>query len=521
VFGMVGHSNLGFADAMRKAAERGDLTFIGVRHEGAAAFAASAFGKLTGRAAACFGIAGPGSTNLLTGLYDAREDRAPVLAISGQVPSKVRGRGAFQDTDLEAAFSDVAAFSETLQVGSDHAELANLAMKTAIVDRRPSHLILPDEVQHHPAADAARPGGPHGRVAVRTISPPADELRRAEILLGRARRPMIVVGHGARHQMASVIALAERLGAPVGTTFKGKGLIGDDHPLGCGVLGRSGTPVASWLMNESDLLVVFGASFSNHTGIAPYKPTIQVDDDPMALGRFHAVEVPLLGNVAVTAGLLLDAVSRGETSCLDQRADVAQRWAIWRAEKARRTADDAGRGLGSAAVMDSLGRLVDPDAVIAVDVGNNAYAFGRYFEASGRQDLLMSGYLGSIGFGLPAAMGAWAAVGGRRQVVSLSGDGGFGQYAMELTTAVKYGIDLTHVILDNGELAKISKEQRAAHWDVWQTSLHNPNFAAFADLCGAKGFRVTSLDQLDDALGAALAHRGPALVDIVTDALLV
>jgi pyruvate oxidase len=231
--------------------------------------------------------------------------------------------------------------------------------------------------------------------------------------------------------------------------------------------------------------------------------------------------VPLLGNVAVTAGLLLDAVSRGETSCLDQRADVAQRWAIWRAEKARRTADDAGRGLGSAAVMDSLGRLVDPDAVIAVDVGNNAYAFGRYFEASGRQDLLMSGYLGSIGFGLPAAMGAWAAVGGRRQVVSLSGDGGFGQYAMELTTAVKYGIDLTHVILDNGELAKISKEQRAAHWDVWQTSLHNPNFAAFADLCGAKGFRVTSLDQLDDALGAALAHRGPALVDIVTDALLV
>jgi pyruvate oxidase len=272
-------------------------------------------------------------------------------------------------------------------------------------------------------------------------------------------------------------------------------------------------------MNESDLLLVFGASFANHTGIAPYKPIVQVDSEPEALGRFHPVTVPLLGDVATTARAL--AAGCVDVHTIDQRDDVAARRAIWLEEKERRMRDDRGRGVASAPLFAALTRHTPEDAVIAVDVGNNAYAFGRYFEASGRQDLLMSGYLGSIGFGLPAAMGAWAAVGGRRQVVSLSGDGGFGQYAMELTTAVKYGIDLTHVILDNGELAKISKEQRAAHWDVWQTSLHNPNFAAFADLCGAKGFRVTSLDQLDDALGAALAHRGPALVDIVTDALLV
>ncbi len=159
--------------------------------------------------------------------------------------------------------------------------------------------------------------------------------------------------------------------------------------------------------------------------------------------------------------------------------------------------------------------------MIAVDVGNNTYSFGRYFETSGDQDVLMSGYLGSIGFSLPAAMGAWAAVGDSRQVVSVSGDGGFGQYAMELTTAVKYDMNITHVMMNNGELGKISKEQRAAHWDVWQTSLHNPDFAAFAELCGAKGFRVTELDRLDDAIRAALAHPGPALVEVVTDALLV
>ncbi len=522
VFGMVGHSNLGFADAMRKGEARGELTFVGIRHEGAAAFAASAYGKLTGRPAACFGIAGPGSTNLLTGLYDAREDRSPVLAISGQVPSKVRGRGAFQDTDLEAAFSDVALFSETVALGSDHAELASLAMKHAIVGRGVAHLILPDEVQHHPAAPGAAAGTSHGRVASRATLPPADELDRAVAMIAAARRPMIVVGAGCRNRTAGIMALAERLGCPIGTTFKAKGLISDHHTLGCGVMGRSGTPVASWLMNESDLLVVFGASFSNHTGIAAYKPIVQIDDDPMSIGRFHGVDAGLLGDGDVTARAMIEALDRaGAVAATDQLGDVAARWAIWRAEKARRVGDDAAHGIGAAAVMDSLTRLVDDDAVIAVDVGNNTYSFGRYFEASGRQDVVMSGYLGSIGFGLPAAMGAWAAFGDTRQIVSVSGDGGLGQYAMELTTAVKHGMNITHVVLDNGELGKISKEQRAAHWDVWQTSLHNPDFAAFAELCGARGFRVTDPVDLDPAIAAALAHPGPALVDVVTNPLLV
>jgi thiamine pyrophosphate-dependent acetolactate synthase large subunit-like protein/nitrite reductase/ring-hydroxylating ferredoxin subunit len=519
VFGMVGHSNLGFADAMRVAEERGDLTFVGIRHEGAAAFAASAYGKFTGGVAGCFGIAGPGSTNMLTGLYDAKEDRSPVLAISGQVPSSVRGRGAFQDTDLEAAFSDVAAFSESVQAGSDHAELATLAMKTAITERNVAHLVLPDEVQHRAAGDAPA-GGPQGRVGLRRFIPDTDELERAAEMIHRAERPMIVVGHGARRRMDDIVALAERLGAPVATTFKAKGLIADHHPLACGVIGRSGTPVASWFMNESDLLVVFGASFSNHTGLASYKPTIQVDDDPMALGRFHGVDIPLLGEVGATAEALLD-LTPDEHQATELAAEVADRTAIWSAEKARRLADESAVGLGAASVMAALTSEVADDAAICVDVGNNTYSFGRYFESSGQQDLVMSGYLGSIGFSLPAAMGAWAAFGNDRQIVSISGDGGFGQYAMELTTAVKYGMNITHVLLNNGELGKISKEQRAANWDVWQTSLHNPNFAEFANLCGAKAVRVTAAADLHGAIRDALDHPGPALVEIITDPLLV
>ena len=517
VFGMVGHSNLGFADALRRAEARGEVTYIGIRHEGAASFAASAYGKLTGRPAACFAIAGPGSTNLLTGLYDAKVDRAPILAVSGQVPSKVRGRGAFQDLDLPKAFSDVADFGATVLPESDHAELTALACKTALVGRGVSHLVLPDEVQTLVAGDTAA-AGPVGRVADRENGPPADALARAVAAVDAARRPVLVVGHGARLDMTDVIALAEDLGAPVLTTFKAKGQVSDHHPLGCGVLGRSGTPVASWLMNESDLLIVFGASFSNHTGIAPYKPIVQIDFDPMALGRFHPVTVPVLGHVGVTARALRAALAPAPDR-IDQRADVAARWAIWRAEKQRRIEDDRGNGVGAAAVFDAMSRLVPSDAIVAVDVGNNAYSFGRYFECD-RQSVLMSGYLGSIGFGFPAAMGAWAADPERRPV-AVTGDGGFGQYLAEFTTAVKYGMPITHVLLDNAELGKIAKEQRAADLDVWQVSLVNPDFAAYAELCGGTGFRVTSRHELDGALTAALVTDGPSLVHVVSDADLV
>ena len=360
VFGMVGHSNLGFADAMRRAEERGQLTFTGIRHEGAASFAASAYGKLTGRPAACFAIAGPGSTNMLTGLYDAKLDQSPVLAISGQVPSKVLGRGAFQDLDLTAIFGDVAAWTAEVHAG---------------------------------------------------------------------------------------------------------------------------------------------------------KPILQIDDTPAAIGRFDPVGAGITGDAALTLDALLAEL--GATRTEDQRPAVAARWAIWRAEKARRAADERGRGVSAAAVFDSLSRHLPHDAIITVDVGNHAYSLGRYLESAG-QPVLMSGYLGSIGFGYPAALGAWAAAPGR-PVVAVTGDGGFGQYAAELTTAVKYGIPIKHVLLDNHSLGKISKEQLAADFPVWHTSLHNPDWAAYARLCGATGIKADCRDQLDQAMTQLFAADGPAMLHVSQD----
>ncbi|PZD72681.1 Putative thiamine pyrophosphate-containing protein YdaP [Acaryochloris thomasi RCC1774] len=514
VFGMVGHSNLGLADALRRQEVQGKLTYIGIRHEGAAAFAASAYAKLTGKPAACLTIAGPGATNLLTGMWDAKVDRAPILALTGQVNSQVLGTGNFQECDLQAAFSGVAAWSQTVLSHSQHAELMTLAVKHALLERNVSHLIFPDEVQMQPAVDVPA-SNPAGRMTPLQIAPPPESLLEAIDRLKQSRRPVIIVGHGARFHMPAITELAELLGAPILTTFKGKGQISDRHPLGCGVLGRSGTPIASWFMNEADVLLVLGASFSNHTGIYPGKPIIQVDFDPLALGKFHPVEVPVWGEISVVVEQLNTALT-GQVDTEDVRSQIQDHWTIWRTEKARREADDRGQGLNSASIFAAMTRQVSADAVIAVDVGNNTYSFGRYFECQA-QSVLMSGYLGSIGFAFPAAMGAWAAAGHERRIISVSGDGGFGQYLAEFTTAVKYQMNITHILLHNDQLGKISKEQRAGEWDVWQTSLHNPDFSKYAQNCGGFGIRVTQQNELDDAIAQALTHQGPALVEIMSD----
>ena len=518
VFGMVGHSNLGLADAIRRQVETGKIKYFGIRHEGAASFAASGYAKLTGKPAACFAIAGPGSTNLLTGLWDAKVDRVPILALSGQVDTQVLGPGAFQEVDLASAFNSVAEWSQTVLPQSKHAELMTLALKNAILKRDVAHLIFPNEVQEIEVDEDTKASSPEGRLTDLQISPPKDSLDKAVAKIKDAKRPCIIVGNGAKFKMDDIIKFSEKIEAPVITTFKGKGLIPDDHPLACGVLGRSGTPIASYFMNASDLIIVFGASFSNHTGIATFRPIIQVDFDQMALGKFHKVDVPVWGEIGVTVNLLNETFKdhSGDASI---REEISGRWKMWKDEKLKRTKDDKGKGLNSAFIFETMSKLIPEDAVITVDVGNNAYSFGRYFECK-RQSILMSGYLGSIGFGYPAAMGAYAAAPDRK-IIAVTGDGGIGQYMAELTTAVKYNMNITHILLNNDELGKITKEQKADELNVWETNLVNPNFSEYAKNCGALGIRVTNKKELEDAMKKALEHNGPAMVEIIADSELI
>jgi thiamine pyrophosphate-dependent acetolactate synthase large subunit-like protein/nitrite reductase/ring-hydroxylating ferredoxin subunit len=519
VFGMVGHSNLGFADAMHQAEKRGNLKFIGIRHEGAAAFAASAYAKLTGGPAACFAIAGPGATNMITGMWDAHVDNVPLLVLAGQVNTQVMGPGTFQEVDLPSAYLSVTRWQQVVLGSKNASDLMALAIKHAIVEHGPTALILPDEIQQLPAIDPLPESPMEGRIANTEIAPPANELRQAIKMINRSKRPSIIVGNGARTFSDQIIKFAEKIQAPIITTFKAKGLVSDSHPLACGVLGRSGIPVASMMMGTADLLIVLGASFSVHTGIAEYIPTIQVDRDPMILGKFHPVTLPLWGDIGITLTQIKKATQLKPVKRPEVKKEIASRWEGWRTEKKRREKDVSKKGINSAAVFDTLSKLAPDEAVICVDVGNNTYSFGRYFECK-QQSVLMSGYLGSIGFAFPAAMGAWAAKPDRK-IIAVAGDGGFGQYLAEFTTAIKYEMPITLILLNNKEIGKISKEFLSDNKEVWHTSLHNPGFAEYAKLCGGEGIRISKLDDLESGIAKGLQSKKASIVEIVTDPLLI
>lgn len=520
IFGMIGHSNLALGDAIRVQEAKGNMTYIGIRHEGAASFAASGYAKVSGRPAACLGIAGPGSTNLLTGLWDAKVDRVPILALSGQVDVQVLGPGAFQEVDLAAAFAAVSEWSQTVISADNASELMALALKHAIVNRDVAHLIFPDEIAFKPGQQP-RPQTPrHGRVSTTDIAPPQAQLDEALDLIKDANLVSIVVGNGARPFRDQIVQLAEMIDAPIITTFKAKGFLADDHPLACGVLGRSGTPVASSMMGRADVLLVFGASFANHTGISKKKKLIQVDFDRMMLGKFHAVDVPIWGDIGITADLMIDALTTVENAAgrATVRKEIAGRWSQWRGEKDRRANETDDTGINSALLFRHMHEVVPAGAVIAVDVGNNTYSFGRYFETKADQQVIMSGYLGSIGFAYPAAIGAHYAA-PDRPIWAVAGDGGFGQYTMEFTTAVKYEMPVKLVLLNNSEIGKISKEQRNVELNVWQTSLVNPNFAEFARSCGGWGKRINTNDEIRPGLEALAALDGPGILEVISDPL--
>ena len=518
VLGMVGHSNLGMAEAIRRCVDAGKMRYIGIRHEGAAAFACSAYGKLTAKPAACITIAGPGATNLITGLADAHLDRAPVIALTGQVPSKDMGLYAFQEIDLLSAFKEVAGSRQILQSGSDFGELMTTACRSAIANGDVSQIALPDDMQVLDA-NGSLPSKPDGALFSPPVLPPDSEISKAASMICAASRPVIIMGNGCRAAIGWVMELAEKLNCPVMTTYRAKGFVADSHPLACGVVGRSGTPVSAKFMSESDLIIGLGMGFSRHSEISKNKKILQIDRDPRAIGRLRRVDFGLVGDMAASLEKIVGQIYYAQS--INMRGEIAAQWAAWREEKSRRAAKSLPGAISQAAVCAALSKYVEPTAIVSVDVGNVAYAFGRYFECK-NQRMLLSWYLGSIGVGLPAAMGAWCATRepGQyegRQVVAVVGDGGIGQYLAEWTTVVKNNMDIKCVVFNNSELAKISLEQQKAKMDVWQTSLLNPSFAEFSKLCGGEGVRIDNPEKLDGQLSEALKKDGPVMIEIMTN----
>jgi pyruvate oxidase len=507
VFGVPGTSTLGVVDAIRKSSK---VKYLQVRHEQTAAFMASAYGKLTGHVAACLGVSGPGATNLATGLYDASLDHSPVLALTGLVARQLIGPGSVQEIDQYSFFEPICVFNKILMSEKQTTTLATLAIRHALLDRGVAHIGIPNDVQKLPYEARILPF--EGRMPNLAFGQEDKLIEKAARVIDQAERPAIIAGFGAMGQGTKLLDLATKISAPIITTFRAKGVIDEDHELYAGSHGSIASTAAAALVRKADLLIVVGSSFSELTRI-PENKTVQIDINMKMIAKNYPVEVGLLGNSAVLLPKLTEKVKeKRNTAYLNEVSRLKQEWM----EQLRREADSSLKPIRPPYVMKVLNEKIASDAVISLDVGENCWWFGRNFVMKKTQKMVMSGYLASMGFGLPGALAAALAY-PDRQAVCIAGDGGFSMVMSDFLTALKYQMPVKVFVLNNQSLGMIQQEQKVEGYQTWQTELYNYNFAEFGEHSGGTGIKVTDPSELEAAVDRALSANKPAIVDIDTD----
>jgi pyruvate oxidase len=507
VFGVPGTSTLGVLDALRKNSK---IQYLQVRHEEVAAFMASAYGKLTGNVAACLTVAGPGTTNLSTGLYDASLDHSPVLVLSGMVARQYIGPGSLQEIDQHSFFQPICVFNKTLMAPEQTTMLGTLAVKHSLLDRGVSNIGIPNDVQKLPYETQILPL--EGRMPNMAFGQEDTFVEKAARTINQAERPAIIAGFGAMGQGTKLLKLATKISAPIITTFRAKGVIDEDQALCVGSHGSIGSTAAATIVRKADLLIVIGSSFSELTQI-PKKKTVQIDINMNIIAKTYPIEVGLLGNSAVLIPRLTKKVEeKRKTAYLNEIAQLKHEWL----KQLEQEADGSLKPIRPPYVMKVLTEKIADNAVISLDVGENCWWFGRNFQMRRTQKMVMSGYLASMGFGLPGAMAAALAY-PDRQVVCITGDGGFSMVMADFLTVLKYRMPVKVFVLNNQSLGMIKQEQKVENYKIWQTELYNPNFADYAEYSGGTGIKVTEPSDLEDAVDKALSAKKPVIVDIETD----
>jgi pyruvate oxidase len=508
VYGIPGDSNLPLVEAIRS---EGSIRFVLTRHEEAAAFMASAHGKMTGELGVCMSIAGPGATNLVTGLMDASADRSPVLALVGQVPEVHLGSEAFQEIDQLELFHPFTAFAETVTRSDRAAGLTMSAAKHAYRHPGVSVLSTPTDVLVERSSTELL--DPDKRLHVGEAWPSDGEVEAATRLIDSCGRVAMLTGWGARHSGGLVTELSEKLKAPVATTSRGKGTVPETGRRSVGVLGSIGGKRAGRAFRSAELVLVVGTGFRHANLIPQGVKIVQVDRDSTRIGRTFDVDAGVLGD----AGCALERLAR---SVADKGEDAAW-WDSIDSERSefearlRAEANDDSTPVNPGRVVQSIQRHVATDAVITVDVGDHTYWFYRDFVCDGQRTFL-SANIASMGFGFPAALAAQLAY-PDRQVVCLTGDGGFGMLMADFTTAVREELPVTVIVMNDGRLKNIVKEQARDGYPEFGVEFPNPDFASFAETSGGLGFRVEDPGRLDDAVSTAFASDRPAIVDVVVD----
>ncbi|MET9217242.1 thiamine pyrophosphate-dependent enzyme [Streptomyces sp. NPDC088197] len=530
VFGVVGDALNPLTDAIRTTE---GVEWVGCRHEEAAAFAASAQSQLTGGLGVCMGTVGPGSVHLLNGLYDAAKSHTPVLAIAGQVPLSELGSDYFQEVDNDALFSDVAVFRATVTSPEQMPLLLETAVRTALGRKGVAVLSVPGDIGEKELS-TDRPA----RFSLTTPStrPDEDAVRAAADLLDRAERVTLLVGRGARGARDQVMALADRLAAPMVLTLKAKEGFEGDNPFQVGQTGLIGNPAAASALQDADTLLLLGTDFPYRDWYPEGRTVVQVDTEPTHIGRRVPVEIGLVGEVGATVRDLLvqlDAAPSASAKARDRKHldQAVERFASWREGQARLAAPDHDKGLigrvrsaldnrehgiRPEALAAAVDRHAADDAVFTSDTGMATVWLSRFVEMRGDRRLLGSYNLGSMANAMPHALGAQMLDRGR-QVVAFCGDGGLSMLLGDLMTLKTYDLPVTLVVFDNRRLGMVKLEQEQSGLPEFGTVLDNPDFAAVATALGLTGIRVTDPDELDDAVRTALAAPGPVLLDVLTN----
>ena len=518
VFGIPGDGINGIMEALRTRQDK--IKFIQVRHEEGAAFMACAHAKYTGRLGCCLATSGPGGIHLLNGLYDAKMDQAPVLAITGQTFSDLKGSYYQQEVNMTQLFQDVSIYNEEVINPNQIEMLANEACRHAIDHRGVAHITFPVDYQEkEPDKKVSMHNVPHHsseRWDPPAAMPPEAELRRAAALLNEARRPIILAGQGALRARDEVILLADKLGAPIVKALLGKGVVPDDHPLTTGGLGLLGTTPSQEAMEEADLLLIIGSSF-------PYmeylpKPDrakgIQIDDKADRIGLRFPVEVGLVGDAkAATAALCGMVEQKTDRGFLEKAQKGMKEW--WELMEERAVRDDV--PIKPQRVAWELSKVAPDDCIVSTDSGTNTTWVARYFKMRGQQQFSCSGTLATMAPGLPYSIAAALAY-PQRQSIAFVGDGGFTMLMGEFATAVKYGLPIVVVIIKNNTLGQIKWEQIVFLGNPeYGVDLHPIDFAKYAEACGGLGFSVENPDEIRPTLEKALASGKPCVVEVVVD----
>jgi len=518
IFGFPGDGVDGFLESLRTHQDK--LKFIQVRHEEAAAFAAVGYAKYTGRLGVCCATSGPGGVHLLNGLYDAKCDQQPVLAITGHTFSDMIGMDYQQDVDLDKLFMDVSVFNQRINSAPHAINVVDMAVRSAYGRRGVAHICIPKDIQEWKVSNEHRSNAnvPHHSGDYRvgqSAKPAASVLQKAADVINSGSKVVIFCGRGALGCGEQISQLAEIVGGPVVKALLGKQVLPDRSPYTTGGIGLLGTAPSVDAMEECDTLVMIGTSFP-YIEFLP-KPgqakCVQIEIDPTRIGLRHPVDVGLLGDAKTILPALLPLLKKKNAKFLKKSQERMRSWFELMEERGTRP----DMPMKPQVVTHTLNKLLKDDAIVSADSGTIATWTARYVDIRGSMQFSLSGSLATMANGLPYSIGAAVAYPGR-QVVCVVGDGGLTMLMGEIATLVKYNLQVCVIVIKNNVLGQIKWEQMILEGNPqYGVQLEPIDFAMVATACGAQGYTIERPEHAEHVLREALSHRGPTVVQAVVD----